>query len=78
MSKTLSDVCILFLQVLLLAIVPAAVISVFVIGSTHIEHEVYQYGIELASLCLGVYSLAVLKLVFSVGLVRIVKAKLMP
>lgn len=77
-DKTLGDVCFLFLQVLLLALVPAAVIGALVIGSTYIEHEVYQYGIELASLCLGVYSFAVLKLVFSVGLVRIVKEKLMP
>lgn len=77
-DKTFSDVVCLFLQVLLLALVPIAIITTLVITSMQIEHEVYQYAIELASLCFGVYSFAVLKLVFSAGLVRIIKEKIMP
>lgn len=78
MDKTLGDVCILFLQTVLLGLVPAAIITMLVIGSTYVENEVYQYGIELACLCFGIYSLAILKYVFSAGLVRAVKEKLMP
>lgn len=77
-DKTLGNVCFLFLQILLLALVPTAIITALVIGSTYIEHEVYQYAIELVALCFGVYSLAILKYVFSVGLVKVVKEKLMP
>lgn len=77
-DKTLGDVCILFLQIVLLALVPSAIISMLVIGSTYIEHEVYQYAIELACLCFGIYCLLIFKYVFSVGLVRIVKEKLIP
>ena len=78
MNKTAENVSSLLLQILLLALVPAVIITALVIGSTYIEHEVYQYAIELIALCFGVYSLAILKYVFSVGLVKIVKEKLMP
>lgn len=78
MNKTSENVSSLLLQILLLALVPAVIITALVIGSTYIEHEVYQYAIELIALCFGVYSLAILKYVFSVGLVKIVKEKLMP
>ena len=77
-NKTLGDVCVLFLQIVLLALVPSVIITMLIIGSTYIEHEVYQYAIELACLCFGIYCLAIFKYVFSVGLVRIVKEKLMP
>ena len=78
MNKTSENVSSLLLQILLLALVPAVIITALVIGSTYIEHEVYQYAIELIALCFGVYSLAILKYVFSVGLVKIVKENLMP
>lgn len=78
MEKTLADVFILFLQVMLIGLIPAILISGLVVGSFYIEHEVYQYAIELACLCFGIYTLAILKYIFSVGLVRIVKEKLMP
>lgn len=78
MNKTSENVGSLLLQILLLALVPAVIITALVIGSTYIEHEVYQYAIELIALCFGVYSFAILKYVFSVGLVKIVKEKLMP
>ena len=78
MEKTLSDVIKLFAQVVLLAVIPAFLIAGLVVVSFYIEHEVYQYAIELACLCLGIYTFAILKLVFSVGLVKVVKEKLMP
>lgn len=77
-DKTFSSVVYLFSQVLLLALVPITMITCLVLVSMQIEHEVYQYAIELACLCFGIYSFAVLKYVFSVGLVRIIKEKLMP
>jgi hypothetical protein len=77
-DKTFSQVVCLFLQILILAILPALLITGGVVASTYITHEVYQYALELACLCLGIYSFAVLKYVFSAGLVRIVKEKLMP
>lgn len=77
-DKAFSDVVKLFVQVLLLALLPFLMIAVGVVVSTYITNEIGQYALELACLCFGVYFFAVLKYVFSAGLVRIIKEKFMP
>ena len=77
-DKTLGDVISLFFQVMLLLVLPIILITAGVFVSKYITNEVYQYGLELLCLCTGVYCFVILKYVFSVGLVKLVKEKLRP
>lgn len=77
-DKTLGNVFILILQILLLALTPIAIITLLVIGSSYIDNEVLKFAIELACLCFGIYCTVVLSYVISAGFVKIVKNKLMP
>ena len=78
MDKTLGAVCILFLQILCISIIPAGLIFGIVKCCTYIQNEVYQFALELACLCFGVYFLLIIKYLFSIGLVKIIKEKLLP
>lgn len=77
-EKSFMDVLVLSIEVFVLAIIPSVIILLLVLATTKINNEILKYALELSSLCFGVYCSIILKYVYTAGLVKIVKNKIIP
>lgn len=75
LDKTLTDVIYLFIQIIVLAIIPAAVVYGIAYGAHKIMSEPYKLSLYLLDLCLALYFMSILKFVYISGLMKIVKDK---
>ena len=76
LNQTLGDVIKLFLQIVLLLIIPAGLVYLMFKYSAGITQETLKFSVNNIILCIATYLLMVVKLVYTRGLVEIVKDKL--
>ena len=75
-DKTFLSVVNLVVQTIILGIIPISIISYVIKYSNTVKSTSLQLGLRLGSICLSVYILYILLLVFNLGLVNISKKKL--
>lgn len=76
LNQTLGDVIKLFLQIVLLLIIPAGLVYLMFKYSAGITQETLKFSVNNIVLCIATYLMMVVKLVYTRGLVEIVKDKL--
>ena len=76
LNQTLGDVIKLFLQIVLLLIIPAGLVYLMFKYSAGITQETLKFSVNNIILCIATYLMMVVKLVYTRGLVEIVKDKL--
>lgn len=76
LNQSLGEIIKLCLQTLLLSIIPAGIIFLMIKYSATISPQTLNLIAKLASLCFATYFIMIIKLVYSQGLVEIVKDKL--
>ena len=75
LDKTLSDVVCLFIQVLMLAVIPFFVVYGIAFGAHKIAAEPYKLSLYLFDLCIALYFISILRFVYIAELMRIAKEK---
>lgn len=76
LNQTLGEVIKLFLQIVLLLVIPAGLVYLMFKYSAGISHETLKFAVNNIILCIAAYLMFVVKLVYTRGLVEIVKDKL--
>ncbi|MDE6139219.1 MAG: hypothetical protein K2F57_07090, partial [Candidatus Gastranaerophilales bacterium] len=73
LEKYLGSVIYLFFELLVIMLIPVAIIVGLILSTKFIQAETLKLGIQLWTLCLGVYFAVVIKYVLSKGLAEIIK-----
>lgn len=77
LDKTLSDVVYLFIQILVMAVIPVFVVYGIAFGAHKIAAESYKLSLYLLDLCIALYFISILRFVYIAELMRIAKEKLL-
>ncbi len=73
LEKYLGGVIYLFVELFVISLIPAGIISGVLFSAKFVQVETLKLGLQLAALCIGVYFAIILKYVLSRGLAELVK-----
>ncbi len=74
LGKYLGSVIYLFLELVVLSLIPAGIVTGIAFGAKYVSSEIAKLGLQLFALCTGVYFAIILKYIFTKGIVDIMKS----